>query len=58
MKSHAQMTKENSPTEVGPHQWRSGSAVKAGRREVSGSIPVELVDLAVRSFQWFSPKLA
>ena len=51
MKSHAQMTKENSPTEVGPHQWRSGSAVKAGRREVSGSIPVELVDLAVRSFQ-------
>ena len=32
--------------------------LKTGRREVPGSIPVELVDLAVRSLPWFSPNLA
>ena len=33
------------------------SALKTGRREVPGSISVALVDLAVRSYSWFSPKL-
>ena len=41
-----------------PLQWLSGSALKTGRRKVPGSIPITLVDLAVRSFPWFSPKLA
>ena len=37
----------------------SGTVVmlKTGRREVPGSNLVALVDLAVRSFPWFSPKL-
>ena len=38
-----------------PHQWRSGFALKTGRREVPGSTSGRLT---VRSFPWFSPKLA
>ena len=38
----------------------SGGVVelKTGRREVPGLNPVALFDLTVRSFPWFSPKLA
>ena len=32
-------------------------AFKTGRWEMPGSNPLALVDLAVRSFPWFSPKL-
>ena len=33
------------------HQWQSGSALKTGRQEVTGSIlSIALVDLAVRSY--------
>ena len=39
------------------YQWLSGSAPNTGRREGPGS-NLALVDLAVRSFPWFSPKLA
>ena len=32
--------------------------LKTGSREVSGSNPGRAFDLAIRSFPWFSPKLA
>ena len=35
----------------------SGSALKVGRRECQVQSPVALVDVALQSFPWFSPKL-
>ena len=36
-----------------PYQWGRGSTLKAGRRELPGSISVALVDLVVWSFLYF-----
>ena len=41
-----------------PRQWLRGSALKIGRRAVHIQSSIALVVLAVRSFPWFSSKLA
>ena len=49
-----------SPVQISPtlYQQRRGYAFKTGMRQVPGSVPIMFVHLAVRSFPWFSPKLA
>ena len=39
------------------HFPKHSSSLKAVRQEVTNSVPVALVDLAIRSFPWFSSKL-